>query len=344
MANNFLSLVPVWLLLIVLAAAAIEHAQDDSEVEIQWRAFLTKYEKIYTTAEEAAFRRQVFAQSLERVAQYNMLEEEAPFGVTKFSDLTVDEFRSLYLMSKHLLGEQKHNPSAREASYPTWQDGPVPTAFDWRSRPGVVTPVKDQGQCGSCWAFSATENIESVWALQGNHTLTPLSVQQIVSCDTKDEGCNGGDTPTAYQYVMKAGGLETEVNYPYKSGGGATGKCKVNVTDVVAKIDGFEYATKSKNETAMQAYLYNKGPLSVCVDAETWQDYNGGIVKSKCGAALDHCVMITGYNVKGSTPYWIVRNSWATSWGEAGYIYIERDLDLCGIAKEATSAYISSPA
>jgi hypothetical protein len=133
--------------------------------------------------------------------------------------------------------------------------------FDWRDRPNSVTPVKDQQQCGSCWAFSATENIESVWAIQGGHNLTSLSVEQIVSCDKKDSGCNGGDLPTAFDYVMQARGLETEKDYPYTSGGGKTGVCKAVLKDELAQVDGWEYATRDKNETAMQVCVPAPGFL-----------------------------------------------------------------------------------
>jgi len=204
--------------------------------------------------------------------------------------------------------------------------------------------VKDQQQCGSCWAFSATEEIESAWFLS-KKTLPVLSPQQIVSCDTTDAGCNGGDTITAYQYVQSAGGLESDSAYPYTSGGGDSGTCKFDKSKVVATVGGFTYATPPctdscthQNETTLANSLLD-APVSICVYAESWQNYNSGILKTNCPRSysdLDHCVQLVGFNFAGTTPYWIVRNSWNTDWGVAGYIYIESGTNLCGIADEAT--------
>jgi len=249
-------------------------------------------------------------------------------------DLTVKEFKETYLNYKSKVVEEPtfyEQEVSFEASYPSY--------FNWVNL-NATTPVYDQAQCGSCWAFSATETIESYWFLSGK-PLTQLSMQQVVSCDHTSLGCNGGDTPSAYKYVMKAGGIETYANYPYTSGAGKTGTCQFNSQDVYAQISGWSYITKSPacNETLMQQATYNTGPLSICVDAITWQFYKGGIVTSNCGQNLDHCVQITGFATStGSDPiqYWIVRNSWGTSWGEQGFIWIEMFKNLCGIADEVT--------
>jgi len=178
------------------------------------------------------------------------------------------------------------------------------------------------------------------------NTLPVLSPQQIVSCDTVDQGCNGGDTPTAYQYVMQAGGLDTETSYPYRSGDGNDYSCHFNKAAVAAKISGFTYATppcqdacNNQNEPLLASNMAATGPVSVCLNAEPWQDYMGGILKSGCGHAvsdMDHCVQLVGYNTGGSTPYWIIRNSWNTDWGIQGYIYVAQKSNLCGVANEAT--------
>ena len=172
----------------------------------------------------------------------------------------------------------------------------------------AVTPVKNQAQCGSCWAFSTTEEIESRWA-QAGHKLIELSVQQIVSCDNVDQGCNGGDTVTAYvlvravcaacsfltlaanryQYVEKAGGLELGSKYPYTSGGGDSGNCHFDKHAVVANITGYKWVTKNSDETAMKKFIANEGPISTCVDASTWQFYTGGVITSNCGRSCTWC-------------------------------------------------------
>jgi len=213
----------------------------------------------------------------------------------------------------------------------------IPASFDWISK-GAVTPVKNQGQCGSCWAFSTTEEIESQWFL-ASHPLPVLAPQQIVDCDTTDQGCNGGDPPTAYAYVHSAGGLESEASYPYTA---EDGTCQSQKSKFVASVSGWKYACKGNNETEMQANLVQYGPLSVCVDASSWQNYNGGVITSNCGNSLDHCVMVTGYaSTSGGVAFWEVRNSWGADWGESGYLRVERNQNLCGISDEVTIAIIA---
>jgi len=186
-------------------------------------------------------------------------------------------------------------------------------------------------------AFSATEGVESAWTLAGNAMIN-LSVQQVVSCDPNDDGCDGGDLPTAFQYIQSTG-LELDSYYPYASGeSGFSGSCTFDASHVVAHISGFEYATQNQSEKAMQVAMVGHTPLSVCVDASSWQDYSSGVVDAaSCGTDLDHCVQAVGYaSLTNGTEYWIVRNSWATSWGIDGYIYIELGQNVCGIAEEAT--------
>jgi len=211
---------------------------------------------------------------------------------------------------------------------------PIPVSFDWRLK-GAVTPVKNQEQCGSCWAFSATEGVESAWFLLKNQLLI-LSPQQIVSCDTSDDGCDGGDLPTAFGYIQQ-NGLEADSVYPYTSGNGDDGTCVYDSTKVIAKISGFKYATTTANETAMQAAMIPNGPLSICVDASTWQYYTGGVITHGCGDSLDHCVQIVGWaSTAANDPYWIIRNSWGTDWGLNGFLWVERGHDECGVSDEAT--------
>eukprot|EP00042_Codosiga_hollandica_P033262 m.220231 g.220231 ORF g.220231 m.220231 type:complete len:254 (+) comp54144_c0_seq3:398-1159(+) len=253
--------------------------------------------------------------------------------------MTAEEFRSRYLMNaaSFAAGRQERVANVRSAE-PTLvgdDNNGLPTSFDWRDQ-GVVTAVKNQEQCGSCWAFSTAENIESVWAIAGNG-LVELAPQQIVDCDTKDDGCNGGNPPTAYEYVIGAGGLEKESSYPYTA---SQGPCKAQASLEVAKISGYAWATQTKNETEMQVAVYSVAPLSICVDASSWQTYSGGVVTSNCGTSLDHCVQLTGWGVDGSTNYWSVRNSWGTTWGEQGYIRVLLGSDMCGIAQEATTSKV----
>jgi len=275
---------------------------------------------------------------LQRVAERNALSKAvggAEYGVTKFADLSVEEFKNTFLMRQPITGRLPGVETLR----PTVSPQDVPSSFDWRPL-GAVTPVKDQEQCGSCWAFSATETIESLQLVSKkdeftNETLS-LSPQQIVDCDTSDEGCNGGRTETAYKYVISAGGMENITVYPYT---GADGNCQFQKADVVASIGGFKYATEADDESTLKSNLVSWQPVSVCVDASKWQDYQSGVMtREECAFVnvLDHCVQLVGYETNAPKPYWIVRNSWNTDWGIEGYIWLAYGDDVCGISHDAT--------
>jgi C1A family cysteine protease len=218
----------------------------------------------------------------------------------------------------------------------------APDSLDWSAK-GATTPVKDQGQCGSCWAYSATEGIES-GLFMASGKLEKLSEQQIVSCDKTDGGCDGGDLPTAFDYVKKAGGIDTQSDYPDSSSdSGKTGRCKSFEKKV--KVTGYKYAIppcdsgacKNQKESDLMAALNTYGPLSVCVNANDWDDYSSGVYKKKSSgkaSMLDHCVQLVGYDK--SENYWKVRNSWAADWGEDGFIRLPMGENACGIADEAT--------
>jgi len=299
----------------------------------EFRRFVQQYNKTYDSAQELSKRLSIFLESKMKVQQMNIQAASkglnTKFGITKFADLTQEEFEQQYLGYMKVDSDIPHTSTQGVGA-------PLPTTLDWRTK-GAVSPIKDQQQCGSCWAFSATEGVESAYYL-ANKKMYQLSPQQIVSCDYVDAGCNGGDLPTAFAYV-KSKGLETSQSYPYTSGGGNTGTCHYDASKVVVHIKGFAYATTNGNETAMQVAMVDHGPLSVCVDASTWQFYTSGVITHGCGDSLDHCVQIVGWSSTTSSPiipYWIVRNSWGTDWGLNGYLYVERNKDECGISDEAT--------
>jgi len=337
----------VVLILAVAVCTAVASVESDFQT---FQTLMFKYNRIYDSPAELAKRFSIFQENAQRLATYRALHfaetgetGEDVLDFTKFFDVSRTEFATQYL-------NRQPSPGPINAAV---FNGPIgaapPTTVDWRTK-GAVTDVKDQGQCGSCWAFSATEGIESAWFLAGNK-LTALSPQQIVSCDTTDSGCDGGDLPTAYAYVKQAGGLESDAVYPYTSGTGDQGTCKFKKANVVAHISNFTYATppcqdscNKQNETLLAINVAAVGPSSICVDAEPWQFYSGGVFTgSGCGHAysdLDHCVQIVGYNAAGSAPYWIVRNSWNTDWGISGYIYLAMNKNVCGVADEATFVQI----
>jgi len=309
---------------LLFLTACVSAVTLNSGVTDAFGRFMKEYSKSYDSVEEYAKRLGIFAENMERVAKMNaehvLINGEAVFGVTKFSDLTPEEFKATYLT---------YRPSnrTRNVKDPVIE-GPIANDIDWVSK-GAVTPVKDQGRCGSCWAFSATAAIESYAKLSGKYGLEVLSAQQINSCDKRDGGCNGGNTETAYEYVRGAGGIETESDYPYTSGGGSTGSCRFESSRIAVTISG--YHSVSRGESALKNAL-NAGPASLCLAASSWQSYRGGIL-SRCDNQVDHCVQGTGYS--GSS-YWRIRNSWGTGWGESGFIRLAQGQDLCKVSDDTT--------
>lgn len=310
-------------------------------------------------ANDDSSRRQVFEHNMQTARDLTATNPKAHFGPNIFSHLDADEFRRTHLNSApHIQqGIRMH----REGKLPfmkahdprvAMSDKPLPVAFDWRLH-GAVTPVKNQGDCGSCWSFSTTGNIEGQWFLAG-HNLTSFSEQNFVSCDTLlSFGCHGGFSWIAYSWAInyQNGSIYTEESYPYVSGtNGTVPSCDVSKAVVGGRILGGKLLSPWDVE-GMKMFIANEGPLSVAVDATTWQHYTGGIMTT-CEAFLpNHEVLIVGYgseapssNATSSTEYWIVKNSWSTSWGESGYLRVEAGKNLCQIELLANSAVVAANA
>jgi len=254
-------------------------------------------------------------------------------GVTQFMDLTPQEFSAKYkglIPSKNKTWAIEKHPNAEKVA----ANGAK--SIDWNAK-GVLTPIKNQGQCGSCWAFSATEQLESQY-FQTYGSLKELSPQQVTSCDTNSNGCGGGNPINAWGYIYSFGGQEPNADYPYTSGTTQqTGVCKSNKADVAEDV-GTTFkmiASQPSQESNMLAQIEDS-PMSVCVDATLWQTYEGGVITASagCGTSIDHAVQATGYNAEGN--YWIVRNSWGESWGENGFVWVEYGSNVCGITDQAT--------
>jgi len=298
----------------------------------QFSEFLLEFSRQYDSVQEQETRYQYFVQNMEEAERLAAMNPHATFGYNHLSDWSPAELARL----------RGYKESATNS---TLEELPVPNikaaeAIDWRAK-GKVSAVKDQGRCGSCWAFSATEEIESMWAMKG-HAVPELSPQQIVSCDTSVGGCNGGGTKSAYEYVESAGGIESESSYPYVSGQTKeTGTCDFKSSRVFPglKVTGYNVVGQHDEET-MAVQMNSVGPLSVCVDASSWGSYKGGVLTS-CGTQIDHCVQAVGYNKTASPPYWIVRNSWGTRWGENGYILLAMGKNVCGLSNGPTIALLS---
>lgn len=289
--------------------------------------FKTDFQKKYSAMEEES-RFKNFVQTVSTIRQRNAADKlrggSAMHGITKFADLSADEFKARYLTYTPLAASERAN--ATTAKVPQYEGSD--SLVDWTGK--YTTPVKDQGYCGSCWAFAASEQIESeaMRELQESFTLSP---QQLVECDRTSLGCNGGLQERAYKYVKRTGGIETEEAYPYISGeAGEADSCHSDSSKYVLSLDGYETL---KTEADMTSYVKSTGPVSIAIDASTWSTYTGGIL-ADCGTEINHAVQLVG--VDTSAGYWKVRNSWSESWGESGYIRLAYGADTCGITYDVT--------
>ncbi|MCP3683685.1 MAG: hypothetical protein GY861_13450, partial [bacterium] len=213
----------------------------------------------------------------------------------------------------------------------------APDAFNWNDQ-GKVTKVKNQGQCGSCWAFSATGNLESVHAIKSGN-LVEFSEQQLVDCDKVDQGCNGGLMENAFDY-LKQNSIMLESDYSYKGRGGS---CSYDESKGQLKVSSYQFSPEDEGQ--VKQFLYENGALAVAMNATTLQFYFGGIYSPwfswTCSPkALNHGVLLVGYGVENDKEYWIVKNSWGASWGEKGYFRIIRGKGACGINTHVLTATV----
>jgi C1A family cysteine protease len=271
----------------------------------------------YGTKEEFKFRLNLFAEIDAEINEMNSQNASFTVGHNHLSTWTTDE-------KKKLLGYKapvglKRNPVMLEETNAA--------SVDWRTK-GAVTPVKNQGQCGSCWAFSTTGSVEGADFVKTG-TLKSYSEQQLVDCSTQNSGCNGGLMDYAFQYIEKKG-LELESEYAYKA---RDGTCKYNKSDAVGTVSTFTDLQKTFSQ--MKAGL-SHGPVSVAIEADqsAFQMYTGGVLTSGCGTKLDHGVLAVGYGTESGQDYILVKNSWGASWGVSGYIKIAPN--QCGILTAAS--------
>ncbi|XP_034282217.2 cathepsin F [Pantherophis guttatus] len=298
-----------------------------------FKDFLTTYKKSYLDERETQRRFRIFAENLEKARLYQELDQgTAEYGVTKFSDLTEEEFRSRYL--NPLLTKLPGRPM-KVASIP---NGSFPEEWDWRDH-GAVTGVKNQGECGSCWAFSVTGNIEGQWYLHKGNLLS-LSEQELVDCDLIDKACGGGLPSNAYEAIEKLGGLETEGDYSYQ---GFEQNCGFSKEKVAVYINSS--VAISQDESEIAAWLAKNGPISIALNAFAMQFYRKGISHPffvLCNPwMIDHAVLLVGYGTRGRIPFWAIKNSWGGNWGEKGYYYLYRGSHSCGMNTMCSSAVVN---
>jgi C1A family cysteine protease len=272
--------------------------------------FAQKFNKSYATPKEFIYRLSVFAKNYKEMKEVQAVATHK-VGITQFFDLTREEFLTKYTGLNFVKSPKnfKELPVVNQSN----------VAFDWRTK-GAVNPVKNQGQCGSCWAFSAITSLESAWKIAGNN-LENFSEQQLVDCSGSqgNQGCNGGWMDYAFTYI-KVNGIEKTSDYPYTA---RDGTCKADKTKYVAKI--INYVDVPANTGSQLLAAAQIKPVSIAVDANAFFAYTSGILSTTCTTSLNHGVAVVGYGQEGATNFWIIRNSWGATWGEQGYVRIADD-------------------
>jgi C1A family cysteine protease len=305
------------LALVACVSASILSTEEYETLFSKWMAMNGKE---YSSPEEMFERFHIYQKNLDHIIQHNSKGLDWTLGMNQFGDLTNEEFRATYLGFK---GDSSVPEHVEEVELT------APTTVNW-VQSGIVPPILNQQQCGSCWAFSAAGSISMAYNKNNNNNALQLSPEQLVQCSAAygNNGCNGGLMDNAFRYAQKYP-LATLAQYPYTSGNGVTGQCNTSLQSQ-GKYGVKSYTNVSKGSyTALQNAIAIQ-PVSVAVDAQNWQNYNSGIF-SKCGTSLDHGVIAVGY-----TPtYTLVRNSWGTSWGLQGYIQLAPG-NTCGIANQAS--------
>lgn len=285
------------------------------------------HEKRYTL-QEYFQRLPIFMENRRRVEQHNAENHSFQLGLNQFSDLTFEEFKKLYLWS------EPQNCSATGEGKPLRRSVQYPDSMDWRKKGNYVTPVKNQGQCGSCWTFSTTGCLESAVAIATGKLLS-LSEQQLVDCaqDFNNHGCNGGLPSQAFEYIRYNRGIMSEDAYPYTA---ENGTCHFQPEKVSALVKDVVNITMN-DELGMVQAVGNSNPVSIAFQVTSdFMLYKEGIYKSdtceKTPDKVNHAVLAVGYGQEGGMPYWIVKNSWGPRWGMDGYFNIERGSNMCGLA------------
>ena len=298
----------------------------------EFQKFLIKYNKKYNTIAEYFLRYNVFKKNLKRFS-----ENKASYkmGINQFTDLTPTEFRKGYLnLDMKLVNKINYKKTSVNSK------NEAPETWNWVDQ-GVFGPVKDQGFCGSCWAFSAMGNIEALNAMKTKEYVA-LSEQQLVDCDTEyDQGCNGGLMEYAFAYLVEKGCM-TEKDYPYV---GYDDTCHYDESKVFLRIDSW-LMLDTQDENEIKEFLYTNGPLAIAINADPFQYYTGGIIDEdewSCDPeGLNHGVVLVGYGNESGVDYWIIRNSWGDYWGEDGYVRVARGKGTCGVNTYVTTAVLKA--
>jgi C1A family cysteine protease len=305
--------VAILLIALIGTAAALEETQ----YRFLFEGFRSQHGKSYKSGFEAEARYQIFKKNIDFIAEHNKGDHSYTVGMNQFGDMTNDEYVQMLAMC----GPQMKTgvPGSLRGNR---LSGDPPASVDWRAK-GAVTPVKNQGQCGSCWAFSTTGSTEGI-AQISTGKLPSLSEQQLVDCGAKEgsHGCEGGLMDYGFQFIIDNNGICTEKSYPYEA---RDDECRAAKHDNVVQVAGYQDVQSESEEALRKAVA--QGPVSIAIEADQscFQGYSGGILDDPgCGTMLDHGVLVVGYGTEGGKDYWIVKNSWGPEWGEEGYIRLAR--------------------
>jgi len=299
-------------------------------------AWMNKFGKAYNGEDEYATRKATYEENMKFIEAENAKGHTYTLGETPFTDLSSEEFKATYVN-----GYKSPEQQLGDLPYLGEHEGVESSgSVDWTTK-GAVTPVKNQGQCGSCWSFSTTGGLEGAWQISAGQ-LTSMSEQQFVDCDKSSMGCNGGSMATAFSWA-EGQDILTEASYPYTA---KDGTCKTSGTTAIPKggVTGYKSvgslffkATTEKMQSAI-----DQQPVSIAIQADqaSFQHYTSGILSEACGTQLDHGVLAVGYN--SADGYWLVKNSWGSSWGEKGYIRLTQTGNECGILNQPVYPQVSS--
>jgi len=340
--------------LLTLVALAVASSSPVVDIENRFEEFARRFERAYESLEERAIRFKIFAENLALIEAENAKNLTYTLGVTRFADLTYEEWRSQMLVKGGCYSAPAFHGLPQLGVHAAPQNTTAgPDTVDWVAQ-GYVTSVKNQGHCGSCWSFSAAGALEGA-AKKAGKGLVDLSEQNILDCDaaTARNKCGGGSMMQAFGWV-KTNGICELSSYPYECGSGPTTACKSSQCNEECTkalqpgdVTGFT-PVASNSESALESAVASQ-PVSVAIEADksVFQHYTQGLVTSSaCGTALDHGVLAVGYGVDGSNKYWKVKNSWGAQWGESGYVRILRGSSViggeCGILKQAAYPHVGA--